>query len=126
MSNADKLILSIDDDQDILDYIETVLTAEGYRVATAHSAEDGLKAFKELAPDLVLVDLMMEEVDAGASFVKELRALGSGVPVYMLSSVGDALNMNTDYSQLGLKGVLQKPVDVKNLLRLVQRALGQG
>ena len=44
---------------------------------------------------------MMEEVDAGTSFVKELRAMGNKAPIYMLSSVGDSLNMATDFTQLG-------------------------
>ena len=44
-------------------------------------------------------------IDAGASFVKEVKALGGSVPIYMLSSVGDQLNLSTDYSNLGLTGV---------------------
>jgi CheY-like chemotaxis protein len=71
-------------------------------------------------PDLILVDLMMEEVDAGTNFVKELKALGNTRPVYMLSSVGDALTLSTDYAALGLAGVLQKPISpavLKSTLR---------
>jgi len=121
---VNKVILCIDDDQDILDFFEMVLSSKGYDVVTAPTAEDGLKAFKEHGPGLVFVDLMMEEVDAGTNFVKEVKALGSDVPIYMVSSVGDALNMTTDYSELGLKGVLQKPVDISNLLHIVQTAIG--
>ena len=77
----------------------------------AESAEDGLLRYKEVTPDLVIVDLMMEEVDAGTNFVKDVRALGNPPPIYMLSSVGDNLNLSTDYSALGLSGVLQKPVN---------------
>ncbi len=117
------IILAIDDDQDILDYFTMVLENEGYTVLTAPTAEEGLVAFKANDVDLVFVDLMMEEVDAGTSLVKEIKALGSKVPIYMVTSVGDSFNMNADYSQLGLKGILQKPVDPKNLLKLVKRAL---
>ncbi len=119
-----KVILAVDDDQDILDFFQMVLEAEGYEVRTAGTAEEGLKAFRAQTPDLVFVDLMMEEVDAGTSMVKELKALGAKVPMYMVTSVGDSLNMNIDYSELGLKGVLQKPVDIQNLLRLVKGAIG--
>ena len=54
---------------------------------------------------------MMEEVDAGTNFVKEIKALGEAPPIYMLSSVGDTLTISTDYSALGLAGVLQKPIN---------------
>jgi len=123
MRNAKPLILTVDDDQDILDFFQMVLEAEGYEVIGAATAEDGLRCYKERHPDLVFVDLMMEEVDAGAGLVKELQALGSQTPIYMVTSVGDSFNQTLDYSELGLKGVLQKPVEIKNLLRLVKSAL---
>jgi DNA-binding response OmpR family regulator len=124
MTPSDKRILVVDDDPDILNFFQLVLATEGYTVTTAGTAEDGLKAFRERRPHLVFVDLMMEEVDAGTSLVKEIQALGGDqVPIYMVTSVGDSLNMTTDYATLGLKGVLQKPVDIKNLLRLVSHAL---
>ncbi len=123
MSDA-KVILSIDDDPDILDFMKTVLESKGYEVATAGTAEEGLKVYKQVNPDVVFVDLMMEEVDAGTAFVKELKALGQDVPIYMLSSVGDALNETTSYAALGLKGVLQKPLDPAKLVDLVKSAVG--
>lgn len=86
----------------------------------AHSAEEGLKKYKESKPDFILVDLMMEEVDAGLNFVKEIRLLNNKSPVYMLSSVGDNLNQTTSYAELGLDGVLQKPVHSNTLLKIIQ------
>jgi two-component system chemotaxis response regulator CheY len=72
----------------------------------------------------VIVDLMMEEVDAGTSFVKELGLRHNEAPVYLLSSVGDALSITADYRALGLAGVLQKPVDPEQLLALLRAQLG--
>ena len=71
----------------------------------------------------MIVDLMMEEDDAGTSLITELRARGCDVPIYMLSSVGDDLAMSTDYSGLGLAGVFQKPVDGKALLTILRARL---
>jgi DNA-binding response OmpR family regulator len=90
----------------------------------AHTAEEGLRIYKERKPDLLIVDLMMEEVDAGTHLVTELRALGDTPPIYMLSSVGDGLSLQTDTTQLGLAGVLQKPVDPQVLLTLLKAKLG--
>jgi len=89
----------------------------------AASAEDGLKVYKADKPDLIIVDLMMEEVDAGAQLVRELKAEGNTRPVYMLSSVGDGLSLNVDPASMGLSGVLQKPIDSNVLLKLIKAKL---
>ncbi len=124
MQDGKKVILYIDDDPDFLESMRIILEANGYIMVEAPSAEQGLRVYKETNPDLLIVDLMMEEVDAGTSFVKELKALGNTVPIYMLSSVGDALNMSTDYKALGLSGVFQKPVDTEKLLDTLKVKLG--
>ena len=87
------VILCIDDDPDIRDFFQTVLEAEGHEVIVSATGEEGLRAFNKKRPDIIFVDLMMEEIDAGTSFVKEVKALGSGVPIYMVTSVGDTLNI---------------------------------
>ncbi len=118
-----KVILAIDDDPDLLDVIRLVLEKNGYHMVAAESAEEGLRKYKETKPDLIIVDLMMEEVDSGAGFVKELRALGNTAPIYMLSSVGDSLHMSTDYTELGLTGIFQKPIDSNTLLSTLRTKL---
>ena len=123
MKDGKHVILYVEDDQDFLDSMRVLLEANGCVMVEAASGEEGLKAFKEHSPDFVIADLMMEEVDAGTNFVRDLRALGQKVPIYMLSSVGDDLNMSTDYSQLGLDGVLQKPVDHDRLLSILKTKL---
>jgi DNA-binding response OmpR family regulator len=125
MQNANPLILYVEDDPDFLDSVRMVLESSGYRMVGASTAEEGLKAYKESNPDLIIVDLMMEEVDAGATFVKELKAMGTQAPIYMLSSVGDSLSMSTDYASLGLSGVFQKPIDPDTLLNVLRQKLGK-
>jgi DNA-binding response OmpR family regulator len=123
MGERKPIILYVDDDQDCLDGIRVVLEAAGYEMVEARSAEEGRQVFENRRPDLVIVDLMMEEVDSGTAFVKELRLLGSEVPIYMLSSVGDNLSMTTDYASLGLAGVFQKPVHTGTLLTVLKARL---
>ena len=124
MQDAKHVILFVDDDQDVLDGMRLILESHGYAMVEAHTAEEGLRIYKERKPDLLIVDLMMEEVDAGTHLVTELRALGDTPPIYMLSSVGDGLSLQTDTTQLGLAGVLQKPVDPQVLLTLLKAKLG--
>lgn len=123
MSREKPIVLCIDDDNDILAFLKTVLEAEGFEFAGASSAEEGVRAYKEVRPDFVIVDLMMEEVDAGTGFVKEIQLLDNEAPVYMLSSVGDNLTMTTDYNSLGLAGVFQKPLSKDHLLTVLRSRL---
>lgn len=125
MRKGKHVILCVDDDQDFLDSMRIIIESNNYLVDTATSAEDGLRRYKAEKPDLVIVDLMMEEVDSGTNLVKEIKSLGPTPPIYMLSSVGDGLNLSTDYTQLGLSGVLQKPINPQTLLAALKAKLGR-
>jgi len=116
-------ILCIDDDSDILSSLKRILERNGYFVRTGSSGEEGLKAYRESAPDLVIVDLMMEQVDSGTSLLAGLKSAGNKAPVYMLSSVGDSLNQTVSTADLGLAGVFQKPIDPKALLATLKARL---
>jgi DNA-binding response OmpR family regulator len=124
MQDGKHVILVVDDDPDVRDVVRLVLDKHGYVPVTAESAEAALRLYKQQPPDLVIVDLMMEEVDSGTSLVKDLRLLGNTAPVYMLSSVGDALFKSIDYRELGLDGVFQKPIDAATLVETLRKALG--
>ena len=125
MRDGKYVILCVDDDDDVILFLRTVLEAKGYLVETANTAEDGLKAYKAASADLIVVDLMMEQVDAGTHLVKELKLLGNTSPIYMLSSVGDNLSMTTDYTSLGLSGVFQKPLAKDYLLAVLKTKLAE-
>ena len=124
MKSGKHVILYIDDDPDYLEAVRTILEANDYVMLEAASAEEGLMVYKEERPDLVIVDLMMEEIDSGTNFVREVERLGNRAPVYMLSSTGDHLNQTTDFSTLGLTGVFQKPINTDMLLAILRAKLG--
>ena len=123
MRDAKKVILCVDDDNDILDFLKIVLEKNGYIVFIANSAEAGLRKYKEIHPDALIVDLMTEEVDSGLQMTKELKFIGNTSPVFMLSSTGDNLFESADYNQLGLSGLLQKPVMPEHLIQLIRSKL---
>ena len=123
MKDGKYVILAIDDDEDVLYSLRMVLEKNGYVMEEAFSAEEGLKQYKQHNPDCVIVDLMMESVDAGKNFVKEVKLLGNKAPIYMLSSVGNSLASNIDYKELGLEGVFQKPIESNTLLKILQTKL---
>ncbi len=121
MRNNARTVLCVDDDQDFLDSMKVLIEGGGYTFEAAKNARDGLKKYNESKPDIVLVDLMMEDIDSGISLVNDIRALGAAPPIYMLSSVGDNLQDSTDCAQLGLSGVLQKPIK-PNVLSAILKA----
>ncbi len=123
MQNGKHVILVVDDDPDVRDVIGLVLGKHNYVVVDAENARQGLRRYTETHPDLIIVDLMMEDVDSGTNLVKELQALGNTAPVFLLSSVGDGLSMTADQSDLGVAGILQKPLLPSTLLSLVRAKL---
>lgn len=123
MREGKHVVLYVEDDADYQDMVREILEAANFEMVAASSAEEGIRAWDTEKPDLVIVDLMMEEVDAGTSLITDLRARGCDVPIYMLSSVGDDLAMSMDYSALGLAGVFQKPIDGRALVTILKARL---
>jgi len=123
MRDGKHLILCVDDDTDLLDLLRMQLEKGGYTVETAFSGEEGLVKFRRHQPDLLIVALMTEESDAGTNLVKELKLAGKHVPVLLLSSMGDQVNISIGYRDLGLGAVFQKPVNAEALLHTIKAKL---
>ena len=123
MKDGKYVIQCVEDDADYRAALRTVLESNGYQVIEAATGEEGIRQFKAEQPDLIIVDLMMEEVDTGTSMVRDLKMAGCTAPIIVTSSAGDALHMSTDYTELGLAGIFQKPVDFDLLLSLIKAKL---
>jgi len=124
MRDDKHVILYVDDDEDYRIGIRQILEAAGLEMIEASDGEEGLRKLGEQHPDLVLVDMMMEEVDAGVELLKQIRAVSTTLPVYLLSSVGDTLTMTTSVADLGFDGVFQKPIDADRLMSVIRAKLG--
>ena len=118
-----KTILIVDDDADIRATIRIVLEAAGFSVGEAANAEEGAKIAQRISPDAVIVDLMMESVDAGSRLSRSLKEGGYTGPIYLLSSAGDAVRFNLDPRELGLAGIFQKPIEHELLVSTLKRKL---
>jgi len=118
-----KTILIIDDDSDLRASIRIVLEAAGFSVGEAADGEEGLKIAEKIKPDAVIVDLMMETVDAGSRLSTSLKESGYDGPIYLLSSAGDAVRYNIDAKELGLAGIFQKPINHEVLINTLKTKL---
>lgn len=123
MAEEKKIVLCIDDDEDVLATLRIILEKNGYAVESALTAEEGLQKFKDTKPNVIISDLMMEEIDSGTNFVKEIRAAGGDTPIFLLSSVGDQLHQMTDFTGLGLAGIFQKPINPDALIKTLETTL---
>jgi DNA-binding response OmpR family regulator len=86
-------ILIVDDDPDVLEMGRVVLEREGHKVLLATTRAEGMRMAAEDAPDLIILDVMMEVIDDGFVMARELRKQGNTVPIMMLTSIGAATGM---------------------------------
>jgi two-component system response regulator MprA len=121
-------ILVVDDDRSLRDALRRALTLGGYEVQSADGGQQGLTRIASGAPDAVVLDVAMPDVD-GLEVCRRLRASGNRVPVLMLTA-RDAVSDRIDGLDAGADDYLVKPFDVGELkarLRaLVRRAGGEG
>ena len=122
-------ILIVDDDPDMVEAGRYVLEREGHTVTSASNVESGLKALDEGAPDLLILDVMMEEADDGLVFARAARRKGFTNPILMLTSVNRAmgLNIGKDEEMVPVDEFVEKPVDPAVLVAKVDSLLaGKG
>jgi DNA-binding response OmpR family regulator len=116
-----KKVLIIDDDPAICESVKAVLDMSGFESAAALSGKEGLDVFRAFKPDIVLCDMMMEDLDAGARVAKVMRGERKDLPIFLLSSIGDATAETIGFGPLGFSGVFQKPVNFDMLLAVMRR-----
>lgn len=118
-------ILIVDDDPDIVEAGRLVLEHEGYEVEGAASRADGMKRLEEVKPDLLILDVMMEEPDDGLRMAREIRKAGHTFPIIMLTSVNAAMGLNIDKDEemVPVDEFQPKPVDPQTLIAKVKKLL---
>ena len=118
-------ILIVDDDPDIVEAGRLVLEREGYEVEGAANRAEGMKRLEEVKPDLLILDVMMEEPDDGLRMAREIRKAGHTLPIIMLTSVNAAMGLNIDKDEemVPVEEFQSKPVDPKTLIAKVKKLL---
>ena len=114
-------ILVVDDDPDITFALSLYLKKEQHDVRTAASRAEGMDAVRAFAPDLLILDVMMEQPDDGIAMAQELRRTGCRLPIIMLTSVGQVTGMSygSDDDLVPVEVFFEKPVRPDDLLNTV-------
>ena len=122
-------ILVVDDDRAVRDSLRRSLEFNGYEVALANDGVEALARINGLAPDALIVDVMMPRLD-GIETTKALRAAGNDLPILVLTA-RDSVNDRVDGLDAGADDYLAKPFALEELLARVRamlrrRTLGSG
>lgn len=129
-------LLMIDDDVNLVNAVKIACEAMGYEFWGAHSATEGLEEILAVNPDLIILDVIMEDFVAGFRVVSELRTAEPGsrfapfstTPILMLTSVTTKTDL--DFSKrvgtplLPVDAFIEKPVKPTVLLERIKDLIG--
>ena len=118
------LIAIIDDDPDILDASTLVLKSKGYDIVTASNPQDAYKVVTEKKPNLIILDVMMDEPDDGFYLAQKFRKEGIKTPILMYSSVSKATGMDFGKNEMvPVDDFVEKPISPEELVSKVEKLL---
>ncbi|MBS1826770.1 MAG: response regulator, partial [Acidobacteria bacterium] len=107
-------ILIVDDEADIRESLETLLSLEGYSIDEAPNATEGLRKLEQANYDLVLLDLMMPD-RSGMEVLKEVRERDTETPICMITAYG-SVEVAVEALKNGAQDYFSKPWDNEKLL----------
>jgi excisionase family DNA binding protein len=108
------LVLVVDDDERLREFMRVNLELEGYTVREASSGEEALDAIEDQAPALVLLDVVMPGID-GWQMLQRMQERYGSIPVIMFSGQVDS-TVASDAEERGARGFVGKPFDPHQLI----------
>jgi len=135
MAKRKESVLVVDDDSQMVEFVRRVLEAHSYQVHSASSAEKGLKKVKELSPDLIILDVMLETKGEGFWTAQKLKSTDaqseyraySHIPILMLTAINTEMKLRyspeTDGEYLPAEDFVEKPVEPSELVKKVKNLL---
>jgi two-component system response regulator AtoC len=116
-----KSILAIDDDRLIRQTFKSQLTGEGFEVHLAADGLEGVQRFKELSPDLVILDIHLPQLN-GLEVLKQIREADPKAYVIMITAFDD-MRTTVEAIKLGAFEYICKPIDYDELLLSIRKAM---
>lgn len=115
-------VLVIDDDWQVRDLVDCTLRRSGFEVSSCANGEEGLRLMERIAPDVVILDLVMPGMD-GVEVLQRIRQRAQWMPVIIMTGFSDSERMQTalEYSPVT---VLAKPVMSETLIAAVREKAG--
>jgi two-component system response regulator VicR len=124
VDNSPKLILCIEDEQEMIDLIRLILSRRGFDVQGANSGEEGLAIIRKEHPDLVLLDLMMPDMD-GWEVYQQMKAddMTKNIPVIVVTARAQSIDKVLGLHIAKVDDYIAKPFSPQELLNSVDNVL---
>jgi CheY-like chemotaxis protein len=121
-------VLLVDDDPDLISAFEAILYSRDYQVVSAMNKSDALRRLETSQPDIVILDVMMEEEHDGFELAREFKKKYPELPVIMLTGISEVTGVNfraaaADPDWLPADEYLDKPVSPDELIRTIEELL---
>ncbi len=118
-------IAHVEDDSDIRDTVGRILSVAGYTVDSYETHSDFLKALQDATelPDLAILDVMVESMDAGLDTYEEMRKHFPGIRVIFLTSLGEMILPYFSGESHDWVCIVEKPVEPVSLLAIIRSRL---
>ena len=118
-------ILIVDDDPDVTEATRIFLEQADHTVECAYNRQEGMQAVHRFKPDLLILDVMMEQPDDGMAMAQELRRDGFKKPILMFTSISKVTGMiyGRDEDVVPVDSFMEKPVEPHVLVEEVNRLL---
>ncbi len=118
------LIAIIDDDPDIIEASTLVLQSKGHEILTGVNSDEGHKIVTQHNPDLIILDVMMEEPDDGFFLAQKLRREGIETPILMYTSVSKSIGFEFGAGEMvPVNDFVEKPISPDQLIEKVNALL---
>jgi CheY-like chemotaxis protein len=129
MANDKPTVLLVDDDDDFLFQQRVQLEEAGFNVVSAQGQTEAEELLAKQRPDLAVIDVMMENPDAGFVLCHHIRKLDAGIPVILVTSVNSETNLDFDMTTeedrqwIKADAMLAKPIRFEQLRGEIDRLL---
>ncbi|MEK9164658.1 MAG: response regulator [Chloroflexota bacterium] len=126
MADQKKRIICIEDDQGIIDLIKLILTRRGFEVIGALGGREALDMMERSAPDLVLLDLMMPDMD-GWEVYHQMKARDGmkNIPVIVVTAKAQNIDKVLGIHIAKVDDYITKPFSPQDLLDSIERVLNR-
>jgi len=114
-------LLVVDDEPSMREFLEIMLSQEGYQVQTASTGEEGIKAYRAEEPDLVLTDVKMPGM-SGLDLIREIHSLDPAAPIIAITAYASADDAVRAVRE-GAYDYLSKPFQIEDLRIIIRNAL---
>jgi len=119
-------ILMVEDDRDFVNAVKAILSSQPFTVDVAHTRKDAMQKIEEEKPDLLLLDIMLDEVDDGFTICRELKSDPEywSIPILAMSAISKEAGLDPGLGEhFKADDFLEKPVKAVDLLEKIKKHL---